>query len=285
MRKSSILLLLFSLFGCSKEENIPEFDEFGVSNWEGSEFVFDRHYSLLDTVTSEIYPPALRIMYDDGNAPTVTWTYNGETVDGYFYGPGDLSRPQWNDQTAKWEAVSRPEIDNSTYQDGGVIRASIKFKDGTQVIREMTIKENKITSDFFGINVSMTKSEIKKVLELGEFAPNVIIREDNGFYEYFMFDGEKLVEIGELMNIAAPDRIPYLDYPKILESRLLRLNFDQMNDLSTIGFKNNRSYEWGSGKIIVKLQGRNDPFFSLFFPGETQEPENSMFVTLSYKKK
>jgi hypothetical protein len=290
MRKSSILLLLFSLFACSKEKNILEFDEFGVSNWEESEFVFDRHYSLLDTITAQSYPPSLRIMYDDGNAPTVLWTYNGETVDGYWHGPKGLDRPQWDEQSEKWEAVTYPIIDYNIYNDGGIIRASIKFKDGTQTIREMSTKENKTTSDFFGINVSMTKSEIKKALDVREFAPNVIIRGDSELGEYLLFDGEKLTEIGEVRLVFLYEGIPSLDYPyqsKIapLGLRLLQLGFDQMSDFSINGIKNNRFYEWDNGKIIVKLQGRDALFFPLFFPAEAQAPENFEFITLSYKKK
>jgi hypothetical protein len=285
MKKLLFLLLAFS--GCSKEDDTLLFDKLGVSVWGKNQFHFDRHYSLVDTITTSTSLPELTIRYDDGNNVDVSWTHNGATVDGV------LSIPTWEEHLAKWVVASHPNIDeNLGYKGGDVVSATIEFKNGAKVIRETIVGENKTVSDIFGITFSMKKTEIKKITDFKEIAPGVGVCEIGyRVRRYFIFNENNLSEVGELMIVAGGDGFSLFETwdgagNNYLGSRLRYLEFNQESSFIASGFHENPFYEWENDRVIFKLQERNDLFFPLIFPGSEPSPNSTtLLVTISYRKK
>ena len=291
-----ILVYLFTfalLAACSKSR--PEdksfdphdggsYDEHAVSLWNEEDYEFDRYYSSIDItpVNFAITPPHVRIYFNDGEDPQVTWAYNGRSVE-----PASALR-EWNESLQKWSCFYSPILEGYTAgyfhaAVGDTFHASVLLYNGKKVTRNAIIKENKIEGDYFGVKFGMTVEEVKKAEQarchssLSEIAPG---KYRNGKVSYlnsslittgytiYVFQNNSLEEIGEYFYYSPSlqiEEIPEIESALLPCMRYLGFSGSDIFDNKTGNLMSN--YSWVKGKLSFTLQQRSDILYNNPFAG------------------
>jgi hypothetical protein len=257
MKKILLIILTFSLWSCSKENDPPEFDKSGVSTW-GKEFVVARHYTLIDTTLTSSFP-SVTVLCEESDVPTITWEYNGRRVN------GETTNPRWDEISQKWTVRSEMLWDGTPpYNDKDVIKATIVFADGKTVIRETVVKEEKTVNDVFDVDFGMSKSDIRKIhWSFKQIHPNPDIGRALQSSELggllYLFENDKLVELCYLSIVILHENIPMISerYNEEFFSYTEICKFPERERMMTEGVTD-KTYEWNNGRVEFSMRERYD---------------------------
>jgi hypothetical protein len=259
MKKIIFILLTVSLFSCSTgseepEEIIDEGNTSGqiVEEWNEESFIFDRFYSLVDTIGVVECNPSVVIKYKEGGNISISWYINNKPVNNT-----DIHK-EWKADLKLWLLENEPVLSEAlTY--GDYIKSVVKI-DNTTYTREATIKTNKIVSDVLAVTFGMSKEVVESNERIRmeqyttlygtswrEYLPNIAVmwystNIQDGITIY-RFSNDKLTGVGEYTT--------NLEYTEELEKYCISLGLKEVPTI-TEG-KLDKSYVWNNGKMEFEL--------------------------------
>lgn len=259
MKKIILALLAVSLFSCSTDSEDPEvtIEEGNTSGqnvevWNQEDFIFDRFYSLVDTIGVVECSPSVVLKYEEGSSVSIDWYINGKSVNNT-----DVHK-EWKADLNLWLLANEPVLSEAlTY--GDRIKAVVEIGN-TSYTREATIQTNKIVSDVLAITFGMSKEVVEKNerarmeqfttlygTSWREYLPNIALlwystNIPNGITIY-RFSNDKLIGVGEYTT--------NIEYTESLAKYCSSLGLKEVPTI-TEG-KLDKAYIWNNGKMEFEL--------------------------------
>lgn len=253
------MLLAFSLFSCSTSSEDPEeiidngnTSGQGVEEWNEESFIFDRFYSLVDTIGVVECSPSVVMKYEEGSNISISWSVNGTTVSNT-----DIHK-EWKADLKLWLLANEPALSKPlTY--GDCIKAIVKINNTTYT-REATIKTNKVVSDVLAVTFGMSKEEVE-VKERSrmeqyttlygpswrEYLPNIAVM----WYSTNIQDGITIYRFSNDKLIGVGEYITNIEYTESIAKYCSMLGLKEVPTI-TEG-KLDKVYIWNNGKMEFEL--------------------------------
>jgi hypothetical protein len=258
---SALLAVCVLALSCSKSNEEPEvltgnvfitLPGEGVQEWNEESFIFNRFYSLVDTIGKVDFRPSVAIKYGEGSNVTTSWSVNGKSEN------ATEIHKEWLPDIKLWFIANEPVLSKAlTYGDN--IKAIVKIN-STTYTREGTIRENKILSDVLGVSFGLSKEKVEAnerarmeqhttlyATSWREYKPNTAVMWYStnipGGLTIYRFSNDKLVEVGE-----------YITTLEYTESLAKYCSFLGLKETPTITEgKLDKNYIWNNGKMEFKL--------------------------------